>query len=55
MDVIESEVEPGGRSGRRWQMADEVLYVPQNIVAQHVTADGERLSLLSARIGFSNS
>jgi quercetin dioxygenase-like cupin family protein len=27
VDVFELEVPPGGRSGRRWQMADEVLYV----------------------------
>ena len=27
MDVFELEVQAGGKSGRRWQMADEVLYV----------------------------
>ncbi len=27
MDVFELEVQAGGQSGRRWQMADEVLYV----------------------------
>jgi quercetin dioxygenase-like cupin family protein len=27
VDVLELEIPPGSRSGRRWQMADEVLYV----------------------------
>lgn len=27
VDVFELQIEPGGRSGRRWTMADEVLYV----------------------------
>ncbi len=90
MDIFELEVPAGGRSGRRWHMADEVLYVlsgsgyslhwevqaeiaeryygrvarepsrheiepgdvlyvPQNTVAQHVAADGPPLRLLSAQ------
>ena len=27
VDVFELDIEPGGHSGRRWQMGDEVLYV----------------------------
>jgi quercetin dioxygenase-like cupin family protein len=90
VDVFELEIPAGGRSGRRWQMADEVLYVlsgsgyslqwevqaeiaekyyarialepkrydftagdtlyvPQNTVAQYLSADGEPLRLLSGQ------
>jgi quercetin dioxygenase-like cupin family protein len=90
VDVMELEIPPGGRSGRRWHMADEVLYVrsgtghslhweveaeiddryyariarqpsrheikpgdtlyvPQNTVAQHFSADGAPLRLLSCQ------
>jgi quercetin dioxygenase-like cupin family protein len=90
VDVMELEIPPGGRSGRRWHMADEVLYVrsgtgyslhweveaeiddryyariarrpsrheikpgdtlymPQNTVAQHFSADGTPLRLLSCQ------
>ncbi|MGH9055562.1 MAG: cupin domain-containing protein [Acidimicrobiales bacterium] len=90
MDVFELEIPAGGQSGRRWQMADEVLYVlsgsghsmhweveaeiadryhariarvptrheftagdilyvPQNTVAQHHASPGGPLRLLSAQ------
>ncbi len=90
VDVFELEIPQGGHSGRRWQMADEILYViggsgyslhwevgadiaekyyariatdptrheikagdtlyvPQNTVAQHFSAEGEPLHLLSAQ------
>jgi mannose-6-phosphate isomerase-like protein (cupin superfamily) len=90
VDCFELEVPAGGRSGQRWQMADEVLYVlsgagyslhwevaaeldekyyarianeptrhditagdtlyvPQNTIAQHFSADGEPLRLLSGQ------
>lgn len=90
VDVFELEIPGGGRSGRRWQMADEilyvisgsgyslhwevgadiaeryyarvaneptrheikegdVLYVPQNTVAQHFANDGSPLHMLSAQ------
>jgi quercetin dioxygenase-like cupin family protein len=90
VDVFELEIPAGGRSGQRWQMADEVLYVlsgsgyslhwevqaelaekyyarvaseptrheitagdtlyvPQNTIAQHFSADGTPLHLLSGQ------
>ena len=90
MDVFELEIPAGSRSGRRWHMADEVLYVlsgsgyslhwevgaeldekyyariakeptrheikagdtlyvPQNTIAQHFSADGAPLRLLSGQ------
>ncbi|TAN31268.1 MAG: cupin domain-containing protein [Actinomycetota bacterium] len=90
VDVFELQIPAGGRSGRRWHMADEILhvisgegyslhwevgadiaekyyarianeptrhdikagdtlYVPQNTVAQHFSADGEPLHMLSAQ------
>jgi quercetin dioxygenase-like cupin family protein len=90
MDVFELEIPAGSRSGRRWHMADEVLYVlsgsgyslhwevgaeldekyyariakeptrheikagdtlyvPQNTIAQHFSADGTPLRLLSGQ------
>jgi quercetin dioxygenase-like cupin family protein len=90
VDAFELEVPAGSRSGRRWHMADEVLYVlsgsgyslhwdvtaeiaekyyariateptrheiqagdvlyvPQNTVAQHFSADGQPLRLLSGQ------
>ena len=90
VDVSELEIPAGSRSGKRWQMADEVLYVlsgsgyslhwevaadigdryyariarqpqrcditagdtlyvPQNTIAQHFSADGEPLRLLSGQ------
>lgn len=90
VDVFELEIPAGSRSGRRWHMADEVLYVlsgsgyslhwevtaeiaekyyarianeptrheigpgdvlyvPQNTVAQHFSADGQPLRLLSGQ------
>jgi quercetin dioxygenase-like cupin family protein len=90
IDAFELEVPARGRSGKRWQMADEVLYVvsgsgyslhwevrgeiaekyyariateptrhditagdtlyvPQNTIAQHFSADGQPLRLLSAQ------
>lgn len=90
VDVFELEIAPGDKSGRRWQMADEilyvisgsgyslhwevganiaekyyariakeptrhefkegdVLYVPQNTVAQHFSHGGEPLHMLSAQ------
>jgi quercetin dioxygenase-like cupin family protein len=90
VDVFELDIPAGSRSGKRWQMADEVLYVlsgsgyslhwevqaeladryyariaaeptrheitagdtlyvPQNTVAQHFSADGTPLRLLSGQ------
>jgi len=90
VDVFELDIPAGSRSGKRWQMADEVfyvlsgsgyslhwevraelaekyyariateptrheitagdtLYVPQNTIAQHFSADGEPLRLLSGQ------
>ena len=90
IDVYEQTIPAGGRSGRYWKMADEViyvldgdgyslhweveaeiadkyyahvakepsrheirkgdvLYIPQNTVAQHFAADGEPLHLLAAQ------
>jgi quercetin dioxygenase-like cupin family protein len=90
VDVFELEIPAGSRSGKRWHMADEVLYVlsgsgyslhwevqaelaekyyariateptrhefaagdtlyvPQNTIAQHFSADGEPLHLLSGQ------
>jgi quercetin dioxygenase-like cupin family protein len=90
VDAFELQIPVGGRSGKRWQMADEVLYVlsgsgyslhwevqaelddkyyariaseptrheitagdtlyiPQNTIAQHFSADGEPLLLLSGQ------
>lgn len=90
VDAFELEIPAGSRSGKRWLMADEVLYVlsgsgyslhfeveaeiaekyyariareptrheirpgdtlyvPQNTVAQHFSADGQPLRLLSAQ------
>ncbi len=90
MDVFELEIPAGSRSGKRWHMADEVLYVlsgsgyslhweveaelddkyyariakeptryeitkgdtlyvPQNTIAQHFSADGAPLRLLSGQ------
>ncbi len=90
VDVFELEIPAGSRSGKRWQMADEVLYVlsgsgyslhwevqaeladkyyariateptrheitagdtlyvPQNTIAQHFSAEGEPLHLLSGQ------
>jgi mannose-6-phosphate isomerase-like protein (cupin superfamily) len=90
VDVFELEIPAGSRSGKRWHMADEILYVlgghgyslhwdvaadlddkyyarianeptrhevkagdtlyvPQNTVAQHFSADGQPLRLLSGQ------
>jgi quercetin dioxygenase-like cupin family protein len=90
VDAFELDIPAGSRSGKRWQMADEVLYVlagsgyslhwevgaelddkyyariakeptryeitqgdtlymPQNTIAQHFSADGEPLRLLSGQ------
>lgn len=90
VDAFELEIAPGSRSGKRWHMADEILYVlggsgyslhwevaadiddkyyariateptrheiktgdtlyvPQNTVAQHFSADGQPLRLLSGQ------
>jgi quercetin dioxygenase-like cupin family protein len=90
VDVLELDIPAGSRSGQRWHMADEVLYVlsgrgyslhwevtadiaeryyariatqptrheitagdtlyvPQNTVAQHFSADGQPLRLLSGQ------
>ena len=91
VDAFELEIPAGSRSGKRWHMADEVLYVlvrlratactgrsapswtrsttpgspseptrheitagdtlyvPQNTIAQHFSADGQPLRLLSGQ------
>jgi mannose-6-phosphate isomerase-like protein (cupin superfamily) len=90
VDAFELEIPAGSRSGKRWHMADEILYildgegyslhwevaadidekyharialeptrheikkgdtlyVPQNTVAQHFSADGQPLRLLSGQ------